>query len=223
MECGSEASAHAEASASALQKRWHAAPLSHAVGEGAGVRAKERARLAHSELKRCTLIRERAGSGGILHAQQFVNFDGAIGIIPIARAEFTIAPLRRFPPLREGNRVGRVGSPASRGEPSPSVPPACRGNLKEGVFKKCRATSAAGEGCRGARRCAPTPYQQGRDEGDQHPLPKLNSTCSRSASSTVPSQFTSTRPRLLPVLPKANNTASRSASSTQPLASTSPL
>ena len=128
MECGSEASAHAEASASALQKRWHAAPLSHAVGEGAGVRAKERARLAHSELKRCTLIRERAGSGGILHAQQFVNFDGAIGIIPIARAEFTIAPLRRFPPLREGNRVGRVGS----------VPPACRGNLKEGVIGHTR-------------------------------------------------------------------------------------
>ena len=33
-----------------------AAPLSHAVGEGLGVRAKKRARLAHSELKRCTLI-----------------------------------------------------------------------------------------------------------------------------------------------------------------------
>jgi len=32
-------------------------------------------------------------------------------------------PSLRFPPLREGNRVGRVGS----------VPPACRGNLKEGV------------------------------------------------------------------------------------------
>ena len=31
-------------------------PLSHAVGEGLGVRAKKRARLAHSELKRCTLI-----------------------------------------------------------------------------------------------------------------------------------------------------------------------
>ena len=37
-------------------------------------------------------------------------------------------------PLREGNRVGRVGSPASRGEPRKgSVLPACRGNLKEGV------------------------------------------------------------------------------------------
>ena len=31
-------------------------PLSHAVGEGLGVRAKKRARPAHSELKRCTLI-----------------------------------------------------------------------------------------------------------------------------------------------------------------------
>jgi hypothetical protein len=30
-------------------------PLSHAVGEGLGVRAKKRAHLAHSELKRCTL------------------------------------------------------------------------------------------------------------------------------------------------------------------------
>ena len=89
MECGSEASAHAEANASALQTGQRAAPLSHAVGEGLGVRAKKRANPAHSELKRCTLIRERAGSGGILHAQQFVNFDGAIGIIPIAEPEFT--------------------------------------------------------------------------------------------------------------------------------------
>ena len=35
-----------------------------------------------------------------------------------------LPPSCRFPPLREGNRVGRVGS----------VPPACRGNLKEGVL-----------------------------------------------------------------------------------------
>jgi len=39
MECGSEASAHAEASASALQTCPRAAPLSHIVGEGLGVRA----------------------------------------------------------------------------------------------------------------------------------------------------------------------------------------
>jgi hypothetical protein len=41
MECGSEASAHAEADASALQTCPRAAPLSHDVGEGLGVRAKE--------------------------------------------------------------------------------------------------------------------------------------------------------------------------------------
>jgi hypothetical protein len=28
-----------------------------------------------------------------------------------------LPPSFRFPPLREGNRVGRMGSPASRGEP----------------------------------------------------------------------------------------------------------
>ena len=39
------------------QKRRGCAPtpLSHTVGEGLGVRAKKRAHLAHSELKRCTL------------------------------------------------------------------------------------------------------------------------------------------------------------------------
>jgi hypothetical protein len=36
------------------------------------------------------------------------------GLIPIARAEFTIAPLRRFPPLREGNRT-RVRFPLLAG------------------------------------------------------------------------------------------------------------
>jgi hypothetical protein len=62
-----------------------------------------------------------------------------------------------------------------------------------------------------------------RVRGDQHPLPKLNSACSKSASSTTPSQLASSRPKVLPVLPNANSTANRSASSTQPLASTSPL
>jgi hypothetical protein len=45
-------------------------PLSHAVGEGLRVRAKKRARPAHSELKRCTLISplsrgDRVGVRGI--------------------------------------------------------------------------------------------------------------------------------------------------------------
>jgi hypothetical protein len=47
MECGSEASAHAEANASALQTGRRAAPLSHAVGEGLGVRA-ESGRTLHT-------------------------------------------------------------------------------------------------------------------------------------------------------------------------------
>ena len=70
---------------------------------------------------------EGRGEGGF-EADAFTNFGNAVGIIPIARAEFTIAPLLKVPPLREGNRVGRVGS----------VPPACRGNLKEGVIGHTR-------------------------------------------------------------------------------------
>ena len=42
MECGSAASAHAEADASALQTGQRAAPLSHLVGEGLGVKAESR-------------------------------------------------------------------------------------------------------------------------------------------------------------------------------------
>ena len=47
-----------------------------------------------------------------------------VHIIPTVQPEFIIPPSFRFPPL-------------TRGEPSPSVPPACRGNLKEGVVN-CR-------------------------------------------------------------------------------------
>jgi hypothetical protein len=63
MECGSEASAHAEADASALQTGPRGSPLSHAVGEGLGVRAQKRAFSVHREPKRCTFIREPAGGG----------------------------------------------------------------------------------------------------------------------------------------------------------------
>jgi hypothetical protein len=45
------------------------------------------------------------------------------GVIPTVQPEFIIPPSLRFPPL-------------TRGEPSPSVPPACRGNLKEGVVNR---------------------------------------------------------------------------------------
>jgi hypothetical protein len=56
MECGSEASAHAEADASALQTCPRAAPLSHDVGEGLGVRAKN-ANASHA-----VNLRNHAGS-----------------------------------------------------------------------------------------------------------------------------------------------------------------
>jgi hypothetical protein len=65
-----------------------------------------------------------------------------LGLLPVGPATVFVAtflyqsqgqslqlpPSLRFPPLREGNRVGRVGS----------VPPACRGNLKEGVIGHTR-------------------------------------------------------------------------------------
>jgi hypothetical protein len=51
-----------------------------------------------------------------------------VSLIPIARPKFTIClPSFRFPPLREGNRKKRAYS----------VPPARRGNLKEGVINCC--------------------------------------------------------------------------------------
>jgi hypothetical protein len=40
---------------------------------------------------------------------------------------YELPPSFRFPPLREGNREGRAYS----------VPPASRGNLKEGVINCC--------------------------------------------------------------------------------------
>jgi hypothetical protein len=64
---------------------------------------------------------ERAGSGGILHAQEVVISDGAM----TARSKFTNCP----PPL--GSPRFARGTEWVRG----SVPPACRGNLKEGVVQ----------------------------------------------------------------------------------------
>ena len=56
---------------------------------------------------------------GISLACVFVRFGAAIGIIPIARAEFTIAPLLKVPPASRGEpRVARgFGSPCLQGEP----------------------------------------------------------------------------------------------------------
>jgi hypothetical protein len=53
----------------------------------------------------------------------------------------SLPPSLRFPPLREGNRVWRQVHSLREGNQTDSVPPACRGNLKEGVKdqRPCRA------------------------------------------------------------------------------------
>jgi hypothetical protein len=55
-------------------------------GRGAGGEGRKWAHFAHSEPKRCTLIRPE---GGGRQLPFFVNFSLAIGIIPIAWSEFT--------------------------------------------------------------------------------------------------------------------------------------
>ena len=72
-----ELSPNAEANASVLQRGRRAAPLSHPVGEGLGVRAKKRERLSHNEPKPCTLIRPEGG--GSLFSLIFANCGSAIG------------------------------------------------------------------------------------------------------------------------------------------------
>jgi hypothetical protein len=174
MECGSEASAHAEANASALQTGQRAAPLSHAVGEGLGVRA-ESGRTSHTvnpsdvPLSATPLSQSvgeglgvRAESGRTSHTvnpsgvplsatplsqsvgeglgvraktarlfptqrtqvpcpyQTFRRqFSLVRALIPIARAEFTIAPLLQVPPASRGEprKARPLGSPCVRGEP----------------------------------------------------------------------------------------------------------
>jgi len=64
-----------------------------------------------------------------------------------------LPPSLRFPPLREGNRVGAEGSPLREGnrvgDQIESVPPASRGNLKEGVTEMINAQAADHTTCRG--------------------------------------------------------------------------
>jgi len=51
--------------------------------------------------------------------------------------------LRQVPSLGEGNRIGSGGSPLCEGNCAPSVPPASRGNLKEGVKENRYANKEA--------------------------------------------------------------------------------
>ena len=73
MECGSEASAHAEADASALQTGPRAAPLAHAVNEGLGVRAKQREPVCDAGALPCapTPLAHCVGEGLGVRAKQY--------------------------------------------------------------------------------------------------------------------------------------------------------
>jgi hypothetical protein len=76
MECGSEASAHAEANASALQTGQRAAPLSHAVGEGLGVRA-ESGRTSHT-VNPSDVPLSGLGGGGVSNNQSTGTYQSGI-------------------------------------------------------------------------------------------------------------------------------------------------
>jgi hypothetical protein len=113
-------------------------PLSHAVGEGLGVRAKKRARLAHSELKRCTLIRPKGGEQFVGSAQAVgITHDMTIDRTYCTRARIMVNPLLKVPPASRGNRAGaRLGSPRTANEPDPAngSPREAGGTLRRGAL-----------------------------------------------------------------------------------------
>jgi len=124
MECGSEASAHAEANASALQTGQRAAPLSHAVGEGLGVRAIQNAHPPHAANSTDVPLSYQSPS----RSSQKTAVDN---------------PLLKVPPAGRGNRTAarfpsRSGGNLKEGETSPypllRVPDAGRGNRTAARF-----------------------------------------------------------------------------------------
>jgi hypothetical protein len=69
--------------------------------------------------------------GGLMGFWSYTNRASKIHYLP---------PSFRFPPLREGNREAGQVPPLREGNRKKraySVPPACRGNLKEGVINCC--------------------------------------------------------------------------------------
>jgi hypothetical protein len=142
-------------------------------GEGA-IRGKFRGILRGFNIRWATrLLREtpRADLFGV-RAQR-----SSVGLLYRLQGQsLQLPPSIRFSPLREGNRVGRVGS----------VPPACRGNLKEGVIGHTRfcelwlrnwydkgtavGYGRAREEPQGAPQCAPTPLSRtrARDAGNRY-------------------------------------------------------
>ena len=130
MECGSEASAHAEADASALQTCPRAAPLSHDVGEGLGVRA-EGGRALHTvnpsdvPLSALTSPVNRGGAaapsppaGRVGVGAMFKSLCTGTCQSPNQSSQQAVVanPLLKVPPASGGNRTGaRLGSPREAG------------------------------------------------------------------------------------------------------------
>ena len=104
--------------------------LSHALGEGLGVRAIRRGIL--SNIYRAFSVRELPPSLRFPPLREG-NRRGAVWL-PLLR-EGNRRGAVWLPPLREGNRRGAVWLPLLReGNRRGAVPPARRGNLKEGVL-----------------------------------------------------------------------------------------
>ena len=133
MECGSEASAHAEADASALQTCPRAAPLSHRVGEGLGVRA-EGGRALHtvnpsdvplsalnSPVNRGGAAAPSPSAGRVGVGAMFKSLCTGTCQSPNQSSQQAVVanPLLKVPPASRGNRRGRFPSRSG-------------GNLKEG-------------------------------------------------------------------------------------------
>jgi len=69
-------------------------------------------------------LKTRGILGHLLLLKQIGSIASVRSYLYQSRGQSLLPPSFRFPPLREGNREGRAYS----------VPPACRGNLKEGVL-----------------------------------------------------------------------------------------
>ena len=187
MECGSEASAHAEASASALQTCPRAAPLSHAVGEGLGVRAKQGAPPC---VPTPLLVRVHRFGTESLRQGRFS---------PRGR-ERAGAPCCPHPPAPSPARRERGNARL----PSPTL--WARGVGAHGGAP-CSAfplSHAVGAGCRGARRCAlqrvphPPPAREG-DKGGEGKKARLPVHACAGKNSPCFKDFVPNRCTLIPI------------------------
>ena len=136
---------------------------------------------------------EQATAQG-LTAVGYVAYEAAHGLDSAFTRAHAPLPLVWFAMFEQVHELSGAGAPLCPHPLCPPLPP-------------------AGEGeCQGAPPCAPTPLSHTVGEGlggegnPQFPqlLPKLNSTCNKSASSTLPSRFTSASSRQ-PVVPAVSS------------------